>query len=411
MFKSVRSISYPVSDIEKGREWYNSILGIKPVFENPLLTIYRINDFTFSLIQEGKGNEIKENPPVVFWEVEDIDSAFNKLIESGARPVSEISIYFNSRMAKLADPFGNIIGLSCSEAPSSKSLDDRPSETAMTVAFCRAFACLEEQEEIRGKDYLAEIFLNEEAAKPLKDKKAVEWVKKNIMTDGSYEFITCRTVFYDNEVQKALADDIPQIVFLGAGYDSRAYRFAGLIKNTCIYELDIKSTQQRKIEILKKAGIDTPANLKFVEIDFTKDKILDVLTAAGYKREMKTLFIWEGVLYYLTKRVIDGTLEIIKQNSPSGSIICFDYTITAPDMKNRYKAKEVRDKMKTRYSAEPVQEGFEEGKMGEYLDERGFKLVEHYNPEEMENKYLKLKDGSIAGKVTGIFCLAKAEVN
>jgi methyltransferase (TIGR00027 family) len=411
MFKSVRRISYSVYDIEEGKEWYNSVLKTTPFFESPLFVIYKSGEVSLSLV---KGSDVpiqNENMPVVFWEVDDIDASYKNLLEKGAKPVAEISIYFKSRIAKVADPFGNIIGISCPEAPKSKSLDDRPSETAMTVAFCRALSFIEEDEALKGDDYMAEIFLNEESVKPLKDKASIVWVKKNVMTDGSYEFLISRTKYFDEVVKEALSDEIPQIVFLGAGYDSRVFRFEKMNKSSKIFELDVKSTQQRKIEMLKKANVAVPANLKFVEVDFTKERLIDCLIAAGYKREMKTLFIWEGVTYYLTQKDVDNTLEMVKSNSPAGSIITFDYVITAPDMATRYKAKEVAEKMRERYSAEPVQKGIiEEGKLGEYLSERGFNLVEHYTPEEMENKFILSKEGVPAGRITAIFCLAKAVV-
>jgi len=58
-----------------------------------------------------------------------------------------------------------------------------------------------------------------------------------------YEYLIARTAFFDDIVEQALRENIPQIVFLGAGYDSRPYRFKDLIKETSIFELDIHTTQ------------------------------------------------------------------------------------------------------------------------------------------------------------------------
>lgn len=408
MFQSIKSISYSVNDIDKGKEWYNSILKSKPVFESPMIVVYKTAGISITLLKGNNEGSNKQDSPVIFFEVDDIDAAYKELLEKGAKPVFEISIYFDQRIAKVADPFGNVIGISSQDRIKTKTLDDRPSETAMTVAFCRAFSNAEEIGPLKGDDYLAKIFLNEISLKPLKDRTSFEWVKKNVMNDGSYEFIIARTAFYDGIVKEELCENIPQIVFLGAGYDSRAYRYKDLIKETVIYELDAVSTQRRKIEMLMKAEIEVPANVRFVEADFTKDSIMDLLAGAGYKKDLKTLFIWEGVTYYLKREDIDKTLEMIKSNTPAGSMLCFDYVMTAPDMINRYKADEVMKKMKLMYSTEPVHRGFEEGRMGEYLRDNGFKLIEHYNPEEMEKKYLRREDGTTAGKVTAIFCLAKA---
>ena len=63
-------------------------------------------------------------------------------------------------------------------------------------------------------------------------------------------WLIARTAYIDAIFKQSLLENIPQIVFLGAGYDTRTYRFRELIKETNIFELDIKPTQQRKKEKL-----------------------------------------------------------------------------------------------------------------------------------------------------------------
>ncbi len=65
--------------------------------------------------------------------------------------------------------------------------------------------------------------------------------------------------------------------------------------------------------------------------------------------------------------------------------------------------------MRQRYHAEPIQTRIPEGTMGAFLAQRGFKMVEHLTPEEMEKKYLALSDGSSAGRVLAWFSLVRAE--
>ena len=55
-------------------------------------------------------------------------------------------------------------------------------------------------------------------------------------------FMTARAAFFDKKFKQALEADIPQIILLGAGYDSRAYRFADLIHGTRVFELDTAPT-------------------------------------------------------------------------------------------------------------------------------------------------------------------------
>jgi methyltransferase (TIGR00027 family) len=75
-----------------------------------------------------------------------------------------------------------------------------------------------------------------------------------------------------------------------------------LIKETRIFELDIQTTQQSKKDRLQEAGISIPENLTFLAVNFKTDSLSDVLLKGGFRKSQKTLFIWEGVTYYLPPR-------------------------------------------------------------------------------------------------------------
>jgi methyltransferase (TIGR00027 family) len=289
------------------------------------------------------------------------------------------------------------------------SVEYRPSKTAMGAATLRALAVMDER--IKGPDYLAELFLTEEHKSPLKDPEIREWVIKNRIAPGMYEFMIARTAFFDYVVEQVLCENIPQLVFLGAGYDSRPYRFKDIIKNTRIFELDIKPTQQRKKELLNQSDISIPDQVVFVSINFNTDNIGDVLNLAGFNSNKKTLFVWEGVTYYLSAHVIDDTLSIIKSHSPPGSLICFDYACHSPDILNDEGLKKIREMMRSNYPGEPTQFGIKLGEIESFLSSRGYHVLEHLNSTEMERKYLILHDGSSVGKIPALFCLILASVS
>jgi methyltransferase (TIGR00027 family) len=287
----------------------------------------------------------------------------------------------------------------------------RPSETAMATAFMRALASHDEREEVKGADYLAEVFLTEDQRAILKDPKVRQWVMKNKIDPGAYEFMIVRTAFFDYAVQQALRTSVPQIVFLGAGYDTRPYRFKDLIQDTRIFELDAQPTQQRKKEILHQASVPIPEQVVFVPINFETDNLKDAMLGAGFSRDRKALFVWEGVTYYLSAKVVDSTLSFIRLNSPPGSSICFDYASLSPEALNNGGVKKIRERMKSRYSAEPTRFGITQGKLASFLSERGYDIVEHLTANEMQGKYLTLRDGSSIGMVPSLFCLVHASVS
>jgi methyltransferase (TIGR00027 family) len=289
---------------------------------------------------------------------------------------------------------------------SKRSVEHQPSETALATATLRALAAHDDREEIRGPDYLAEVFLTEDRKAPLKDLGVRQWVMKNRIAPGAYEFMIARTAFFDHVVRDALLQNMPQIVLLGAGYDSRPYRFKDIIKDTRIFELDAHPTQLRKKEMLEEARIPLPAHLVFVPVDFNRENLKNVLPAAGFSRDQKALFVWEGVTYYLPANVVDSTLETIRDISCAGSSVCFDYASLSPKALREEGAKRLREHMKSRYSAEPTQFGIPQGRLEAFLIERGYVIIEHLGPSEMETRYLTLGDGSTVGKVPALFSLA-----
>jgi methyltransferase (TIGR00027 family) len=397
MLKSLKRIAYQVEDLEKAKQWYSNILNTQPAFDSPFAVIFIVGDCSLSLAK-GK-NPLPENTERidVYWEVDDIDAVFAKFIENGAVSHTPIKAALNIRVAKVIDPFGNIIGLTGPVAEINKrTVEEQPSETAMSVAFCRALAFKEDREEIKGPDYLAESFLKDEAKKILADANSRNWAIQNLVTSPLYGYFISRTAFFDSIFESALKENIPQIVFLGAGYDTRSYRFADKIKETKIFELDIRPTQQYKIEKLKNTGVKISDAVSFVEINFKTDKLEDVLSKAGFNKNKKTLFIWEGVMYYLTEEAIDTVLTFIKNNSANGSYLCFDY---------------MTEKLESVNAAEPFRFWIAKDKIEEFLPERGYKIITHMDSNEMEKKFLTSKDSSLAEKALTRFCFIQAAVS
>ena len=289
-----------------------------------------------------------------------------------------------------------------------RSIQDAPSETAMATATMRALAAHDERDEIRGGDYLAEIFLTEDRKAPLKDPAVRQWVMRYKIAPGAYEFMIARTAFFDHITRNALEQHFPQLVFLGAGYDSRPYRFRELARETKIFELDAAPTQARKKDVLCRESISQPAHLVFAPIDFATDDLSQVLLEAGFARDERALFVWEGVTYYLSSQAVDKTLGAVRAVSIAGGSICFDYASLSTEALSEEGIKKLRELMKSDHPAEPTKFGIPQGKLTEFLATRGYEVIENLGPSEMEAKYLTMRDGSIIGKPPALFSLVHA---
>lgn len=286
-------------------------------------------------------------------------------------------------------------------------VEQKPSDTAMFAALRRTIANKEFADEKFGPDYLAEFFLPAHFRFFLKFEKIRENTKNKLggFLPGLTEYMIARTAHFDKLFVDALENKTPQIVLLGAGYDTRAYRFAKANQRTKIFELDIAPTQNRKKKCLKKARVNIPPQVNFVPIDFNKELLSDVLERAGYDNRGKTLFIWEGVSYYLDAESVDATLEYVRQSSRGENAVAFDYTISISDenLDDYYGAREFAQTMKEQHANEALMFSIDEGKIGSFLEQRGLKVINQMNNNEIERAYLMGDDGKLIGHITGNF--------
>jgi len=288
---------------------------------------------------------------------------------------------------------------------SKNGVAQKPSKTALFTTLRRTIANKEYQNNRFGSDNLAEIFLPPHFRFFLKFKKVRLNTKDklNAFSPGMNEYIIARTAYFDRLFVAALKDKTPQIVLLGAGYDSRAYRFANFNQGTKIFELDSAPTQARKKKCLKQARIDIPQPVTFVPIDFNQESLKDVLEKAGYQDHQKTLFIWEGVSYYLDAGSVDATLGFVANCSHQDSAIAFDYTISISEdnLNDYYGAKELSQMMKEEHANEELLFSIDEGKIEPFLEKRHLKMVEHLDKDEIERTFLTGDEGILIGQITG----------
>jgi methyltransferase (TIGR00027 family) len=140
---------------------------------------------------------------------------------------------------------------------------------------------------------------------------------------GSRTSLIARTRLIDNYVASAVASGIQQIVILGAGFDSRAYRIAGA-ERAGFFEVDHPNTSRvKKAHIVRVLGV-LPDYVKYVAVDFQRDRLPESLQGAGFNPLERSLFVWEGVSNYLTEDAVRSTLSYIGSSS-QGTTLAFTY--------------------------------------------------------------------------------------
>lgn len=203
---------------------------------------------------------------------------------------------------------------------------------------------------------------------------------------GVLDYLAVRCRFIDDYLQQCINASIKQVVILGAGLDSRAYRFEAFKKRVKIFEVDHPATQQVKREKVIKIFGEIPSHVTLVPIDF-ESETLQKLYEYDYSNLVETLFILEGVVHYLQGTAIDQTLEFIRKNSSPGSTVIFDYMYTSA-LKTPQKRGEITRMDRTaKITGEKLIFGIEEGKAVEFLQARGYSQVVNYSSQDLERKY------------------------
>jgi methyltransferase (TIGR00027 family) len=220
--------------------------------------------------------------------------------------------------------------------------------------------------------------------------KAVYWylvVRRGFF--GSLGQAVVRTKFIDDYLKKCIDGNIEQLVILGAGLDSRAYRFDGLKGKTKVFEVDHPTTQKRKMERVEKVLGSLPGHVMYVPVDFNREDLGKRLLESGYNPDSKTLFIWEGVTYYLTPESVDQTLAFVVENSGPGSSIIFDYILPSvvDGTCNLDGARLVADYQ--RNIGEPLVFGIDDTTIEEWLSARGFFEVNNVTGKDLERSYFR----------------------
>jgi methyltransferase (TIGR00027 family) len=196
-------------------------------------------------------------------------------------------------------------------------LHDRPSLTALAVASARAIARV---------DPVAQALV------PHRLGAALRWVDQRgdtlrrlarEATLGFADHLELRTLALDEVTEQAASEGSRQLVLLGAGLDARAWRMAALA-DAVVFEVDHPSTQAYKRARAAPLHLDA-RELRFVGVDFERDRLDERLAEAGHDASARTTWLWEGVTPYLTPAAIAATLDVVAARSAPGSSLAMTY--------------------------------------------------------------------------------------
>jgi methyltransferase (TIGR00027 family) len=204
--------------------------------------------------------------------------------------------------------------------------------------------------------------------------------------DGT-AWVPLRHRFIDDHLVAALDAGASQVVLLGAGYDTRAYRHAERLAGRPVYEVDLPPLRPAKADVVAKHADELPdANVVRVEIDFERQELDDALLAAGFERGARTFLTWEGVPMYLTRAAVKATLAAVHRVSGPGTVLAHDMWTVDDDPGLLGTARRLAPSALS-FIGEPVTFCIHPEEVGCFLEHNGFRTLEVAQGADLVERY------------------------
>lgn len=206
-------------------------------------------------------------------------------------------------------------------------VSDRPSSTAQWTTLGRALELDRAEDERIVTDRYAPAFLSGPSRRLLAALSAGGGLRHVVERSRLASIATsalCRHACIDAHLLEALPD-LAQVLVLGAGYDSRAYRFRRSIGVRPVFEVDLPPLSRRKAAVIAAhPDLFGPGHVHRVEIDFRRQSLDSRLDGSRFAVGAPTFVVWEGVSMYLTQPAVAATLVALASVCGPGSVLAMD---------------------------------------------------------------------------------------
>jgi len=276
----------------------------------------------------------------------------------------------------------------------------QPSSTAEYVCTYRGIAAQHPDPKLRNPDYLAEKLCSRPGNFPPDYAGSRYLIDNSGATYAAYFMVNARTHWIDAALRRALADGATQVVVMGAGYDSRAYRFREAFPDVRFFEVDLPKTGEVKRARLAEVFGSVPDYVRYAPIDFDTQKLEDVLPPLGYDAKQKTFFILEGVTMYVVAEGVGATLDFVRRNSAPGSRLVYDYLLR-PVVERKYKGYWAADYVSfaVERAGEPFVTGWMPREAAAFANKHGLAVVEDVGNRELLKRYMTGSNGKPDGRL------------
>ncbi len=267
---------------------------------------------------------------------------------------------------------------------------DRPSSTAQWTTVIRAMELRRPPHERIVSDEFAPVFLSRTGRAVLGALTAggpVVHQVERLDVAGLSAFSLCRHAMLDEHLVDELEQGAEQVLILGAGYDSRAYRFAGELAGRPVYEVDLPPLSRRKAGVVAAHPELFGGNsIHRVEINFRSQMLEQRLRESGFPLGGRTYVAWEGVSPYLSQQAVEATLAALRGVCGSGSVVGMDVW-SGTGGGGRFGAARELGVKAFGLVGEPLIWGMPSDRVGEFLHRAGFDVFDLARARELADRY------------------------
>lgn len=152
----------------------------------------------------------------------------------------------------------------------------------------------------------------------------LEHMKAAAWSHGPGLYPVIRARFFDDFVLDSCRRlGMHQVVLAAAGLDTRAFRL-DWPSQTKLYEMDLPEVLDTKEEVIGKAGARPNCERLTVGVDLREATWPEALVARGYRPERKSVWLIEGLLYYLTRPAVHRLLDKVRSLTAADSALGLD---------------------------------------------------------------------------------------
>lgn len=169
-------------------------------------------------------------------------------------------------------------------------------------------------------------------------------------------------------------------VILGAGLDSFSWRHPRARELT-IWEIDHPDTQARKRSALRRIGKSDMANVRFVPVDLTSERLADI------DLSVTATWNWLGVTMYLPKSDIGEVLRCIVETGP-GTVLVVNFLLAAEDRDVLGEAVQSSVASVLKPTGEPIKATFAKEEVQQTMSDAGFTSVQVLEGRHLQDQLL-----------------------